>query len=242
MKRSRQTIKLSTLTIPTVAFAFSMTLGMLCSSSQVHADDATTLEPLMLTRGKQIFDESFASGIPGTWKKAKGEWEIVKGALQGAELPADKHAAVIRTDFDLPSNYIMQFDFKFDGGKVIHCSFNGKGHICRATLTPSGFTLKGEINKKDPKDKAVMLGQVKQAFEKGQWYTMLLEIQGDEIVARVGKNGPVAFGSHAKVGRPKTNFGFPVAGSNASIDNIKIWAATPNADWAQVKKKLAQTK
>ena len=42
----------------------------------------------------------------------------------------------LSTDLELPENFVMQFDFRFDGGKVIHCSFNGKGHICRATINP----------------------------------------------------------------------------------------------------------
>lgn len=199
-------------------------------------------EPLLCTKGKLVFEESFSSDtIDPRWSAAKGEWKIVGGALQGTELKADKHAASIRTNVEISKTCIMIFDFKFDGGKVIHCSFNGKGHICRATITPNGYTLKGEKVKKDPQDKHATVGQVQQKFEPGKWYTMQIEMAGKEFVAQVG-DGPVAFGSHEKIDREKSNFGFPMAGVSSQIDNIKIWDATLNPKWAEVKAGLPVNK
>ena len=199
-------------------------------------------ERLLCTQGELVFEESFSGDkLDARWSMAKGDWQIVSGALKGTELKADKHAASIRTDVELPGTMVMQFDFKFDGGSVIHCSFNGKGHICRATITPQGFILKGEKVKKDAKDKAVVVGQVQQSFANGQWYTMHIEIAGEEFVARVN-DGPVAFGSHPKIARDKNNFGFPMAGVSSQIDNVKIWDAVANPDWAKTKSKLPVNK
>jgi hypothetical protein len=215
-----------------VVFAFSTRASTL----------ATTGEPMMCEKGKLVFEESFSkSELESRWSAAKGDWKIVDKALQGIELVKDNHAASIRTNVELPSMMIMQFDFKFDGGRVIHCSFNGKGHICRATITPNGFTLKGEKVKKDPQDKSVTVGQVEQEFVKGEWYTMMIEIADDEFVARVN-DGPVAFGAHEKIARDKTNFGFPMAGVSSQIDNIKIWSATLKPDWAVTRSKLPVNK
>ena len=114
-----------------------------------------------------------------------------------------------------------QFKFRFSGGKAIHCSFNEKGHICRATLTPEGYMLKGEKVKNDPEDRAVTVGQVQQKFAPGKWHTMQIEVAGNEFVAQVD-DGPIAFGADQKIGRPKTNFGFPMSGTYSEIDDIKI--------------------
>lgn len=215
---------------------------ILFASLVVSASAANDSGPLLCTKGKLVFEESFSSSeIDARWSAAKGDWKIVDGALQGTELKEDQHAASIRTDVELPGAMIMQFNFKFDGGSVIHCSFNGKGHICRATITPDGYTLKGEKVKKDPADKSVTVGQVQQKFAKGRWYTMQVEMAGEEFVARVD-DGPVAFGSHAKIAREKTNFGFPMAGVSSQIDNIKIWSATLNPKWAATKSKLPANK
>jgi hypothetical protein len=83
----------------------------------------------------------------------------------------------------------MNFDFKFENGNVIHCSYNGKGLICRATITPKGFTLKGEkVKKKNENDKAVTVGQVQQAFAEGKWHTMQIEMAGKDFVASTTKS------------------------------------------------------
>ena len=193
---------------------------------------------LLCKTDELIFEETFATDkIDSRWQMHKGDWQIVNGSLQGSELEKDNHAASIRTDFDLPDNFVMEFEFKFNGGKVIHCSFNGRGHICRATITPEGYTLKGEKVKKDPEDKSITVGQVQQKFEKGKSYTMRIEVAGEEMVARV-EDGPVAFGKHAKIARDKTNFGFPMAGVSANIDNIRIWSANLNSEWSSIKSKL----
>jgi hypothetical protein len=199
-------------------------------------------ESLMCVKDKLLFEDAFETGkVSDKWKAAKGEWTVVDGALKGVELEADNHAASIRTNVDLPANIVLQFDFKFDGGKVIHCSFNGKGHICRATITPTGYSLKGEKDKKNPADKSVTIGQVQQKFEAGKWYTMVIELAGKEFVARVD-DGPVAFGEHEKVARGKNNFGFPMAGVSSSLDNIKVWSATVSPNWADAKSKLPPNK
>lgn len=206
-------------------------------STATFASDA-----MLCVKGDLILEESFdAAELDARWSVAKGKWEINEGALKGTELPADEHAASMRTDVELPTNFVMEFDFKFDGGKIIHCSFNGKGHICRATITPKGYILKGEKVKKNPQDKSVTVGQVQQDFAAGQWHTMRVEVAGEEFVAQVG-DGPVAFGSHAKVAREKSNFGFPMAGVSSSLDNIKVWSATPNPNWASTKAGLPPNK
>lgn len=199
-------------------------------------------ETLMCLKGEVLFQEDFSEPKLGSgWKVAKGEWNIDQQTLVGKELKKDKHAAVVRTDVSFPSAFVVQFDFRFDGAKVLHCSFNGKGHICRARITPEGYVLVAEKDKKNSADKSVTVGQVQQSFTKGRWYTMTLEVDGNEMVGRVGK-GPVAFGSNEKIGRAKTNFGFPLSGTMASIDKIKVWSAQSNPKWAATRAKLPENK
>lgn len=199
-------------------------------------------DPLLCLPGQLIFEESFSSpSLNSQWTAPKGDWSVVEQSLRGSDLPADNHSAVIRTDVEFPKNFIIQFKFRFNGGKAIHCSFNGKGHICRATLTPDGYTLKGEKVKSDPQDRSVTVGQVEQKFVSGKWYTMQIEIAGNEFVAQID-DGPIAFGNDKKIDRPKTNFGFPMSGVYSEIDDIKIWNADLNPNWAAKKKTLSPNK
>ncbi len=223
------------LSILAVVFAFTIQAPAL--QEPACADD-----PLLCLPGKVIFQESFSTpSLDSQWTIPKGDWNIIEQALRGSELPADKHSAVIRKEADFPENFIIQFKFRFSGGKAIHCSFNGKGHICRATLTPEGYMLKGEKVKSDPEDRAVTVGQVQQKFAPGKWHTMQIEVAGNEFVAQVD-DGPIAFGADQKIGRPKTNFGFPMSGTYSEIDDIKIWNAKLNPNWEARKETLTPNK
>ncbi|MDG1875388.1 MAG: hypothetical protein P8J27_15855 [Mariniblastus sp.] len=221
---------------------FNLRLATLLVGLLLPACVLAVEDPLLCVKGKLVLHETFSGEkIDARWSAAKGDWKVADGSLQGAELKADNHSAVIRTDIEFTSAAVIAFDFKFEGGTVIHCSFNGKGHICRATLTPQGYTLKGEKVKKDPQDKSVTVGQVQQTFVPGKWYTMQIDMAGKEFVARVG-DGPVAFGSHEKIARDKNNFGFPMAGASSQLDNIKVWEGKLNPAWSQIKSGLPANK
>ena len=223
--------------MPTSRLSILAAVFLLATQGSAFAAD-----PLLCLPNELIFEDSFATPtLDSQWTAHKGEWTIVEQALRGSELAADKHSAVIRKDADFSKNFIIRFRFRFNGGKAIHCSFNGKGHICRATLTPEGYTLKGEKVKSNPTDRSVTVGQVQQKFSPGEWYTMQIEIAGNEFVARVD-DGPIAFGSDKKIGRPKTNFGFPMLGTHSEIDDIKIWNADLNPNWQIKKKTLSPNK
>ncbi|MDB2526010.1 hypothetical protein N9X53_04935 [Mariniblastus sp.] len=223
--------------MPTARFSILAVLFALAIQGPAFAAD-----PLMCLPGKVIFEDSFSTpSLDSRWTIPKGDWTVSEQALRGSELAADKHSAVIRTDVEFPKNFIIRFKFRFNGGKAIHCSFNGKGHICRATLTPDGYTLKGEKVKSDSTDRSVTVGQVQQKFTPGKWHTMQIEVAGNEFAAQVD-DGPIAFGTDKKIGRAKTNFGFPMLGTYSEIDDIEIWNADLNPNWAARKKTLPPNK
>jgi hypothetical protein len=208
-------------------------------SSVVVAADAKDPQPLMTVRGKQVLADDFSGpSVDPKWKAAKGKWEVVDGALKGVELASDMHPAAIHTPVKLADG-VFQFDFRLDGAKTTHLSLNAaKGHVCRVTITPAGFQVRKDGSKTDEADKGVLLDSCKMPFEKGKWYTMLVEVSGKEILARVDDRH-FAFGADEKVATAKAMLGFPVAGDAACFDNVKVWEATPNPDWAKTKERLA---
>jgi hypothetical protein len=213
-----------------------------CSAATVVAADGAAagkdVEPLMTVRGKQLLADDFGGpSLDAKWKAAKGKWEVKDGALKGVEVASDMHAAAVRTQLAL-ADAIYQFDLRFDGGKTAHLSVNGaKGHLFRVTITPAGFQVRKDGSKTDEADKPLLLDSCQMKFEPGKWYTMVVEVCRDEVVARVGDRC-VALGADAKLASPKTNFGFPVSGDSVSIDNVKVWEATPSPTWAAAKEKL----
>lgn len=208
-------------------------------SSAAFASEPKEMTPLLAVRGKQILADDFSGpSLDSRWTTAKGKWQIKDGVLTGVEVASDMHAATLRTDLK-HTDAVYQFDFSFaPEGKTIHFSLNGApGHLCRVSISPGGFQVRKDASKKDAADKAVLLDSCKMTFEPGKTYTMLVECVGGEIVARVDDKH-FAFGEDAKVSKEKTNFGFPIAGAG-SIDNVKVWEATANPEWAKTKAKLA---
>lgn len=205
---------------------------------------AEDLKPVMCERGKLLLSEDFATGPLGAdWRVLKGKWEIADGALKGAELASDSHAAVLGRDLKC-RNLIAQFSFKFDGAKSAAFSLNfAKGHVCRIAITPAGFTVQKDKAGKNTEDKAAKLDTVKCAFAPGEWHTMLVEVCGKEMLACVdGKLA--AFGAHDGIDVDKTSVRFPVVGDSVFIKNVRIWEAQPASGWEAAKKKLeaARTK
>jgi hypothetical protein len=221
-----------------------LALAALLLASSLYAQE-TKQEPRkdlaanLCVRGKLLFSDDFsAAELSKEWKIAKGKWEIADGALKGSELAADMHAAVIK--HALPSkNVVLQFSFKFDGAKNLACSFDGKGHVCRVALSPAGFQLRRDVAK-DSGEKPVVLG--KAAIDlRGDWHTMLVEIQGREMLAQVDDKA-FAFGENEGVDAGKATFGFPSSGESVRIREIRVWEAGPNPDWPANKEKLAAGK
>jgi len=209
---------------------------LLLAAAGAAQDEAKELTANLSVRGKLAFSEDFsAKELPKDWKAGKGKWEVVDGALRGAELAADQHAAVIK--HPLPGrHFILGFRFKFDGAKRAAVSFDGKGHVCRVLLTPQGFTLQKD-GTKDGTEKPARLGTGTVDFKPGEWHSMLIEVQGKEMLAQVDDK-VFAFGEHAGIDQDKSTFGFPVTGEGFVVDSIRVWEATPNPDWAANKQKL----
>jgi hypothetical protein len=216
--------------------SFSLAACTLALASVAFAGD---MQPLMTVKGKQLMNEEFTgSSLPPTWKAAKGKWTIEDGALRGDELAADKHAAVAGADLK-HANAIYQFDFKFSPtakGAAFSLN-NAKGHVCRVTLARDGFSLNKDGSKTDKADTAKKLDSCKVDFQNGQWYTMIVEINGDEMLARVDDQH-FALGSDAKLNGEKTIVRFPITGEGMYFDNVKVWEATANPDWTATKSKL----
>ncbi|MCA9267372.1 MAG: hypothetical protein KDA41_02830, partial [Planctomycetales bacterium] len=85
-------------------------------------------------------------------------------------------------------------------------------------------------------DEAVQLQKVDVAVAEGQWHTLVIELSGPELLARLdGKQ--VAYGTHAAIDVAKTNIGLTVGGQSVSFKNLRVWEATAKADWPTTRAK-----
>lgn len=194
--------------------------------------------PYRVSPGAVLLEDHFDQPALGkTWTVAKGAWTVIDGAIDGREKPEDNHPGVCSAKVALPETLVVTARLRFEGAAVSTMVFNGAGHICRVTVTPKGFTVLGEKDKKNEADKNVTLGKVDQAFARGQWYDFTIEITGDEMLVYTDAKH-VAYGKDPKVGRAKTSFGLTVGKASVRYDNVVIRAAKPNPDWAKRKAEL----
>ena len=153
----------------------------------------------------------------------RGEWKRVDGAIHGKEILAEKHAAVLH--YLKPNrNSIVRFSFKFDDNTTgMHFSLNHKrGHLFRVVVLPTRLTVNLDKDKKDPKSKAMRLGESKAEFKPGQWYTMQVEMLGDRVVAQTDNGASVSV-QHEKLDTDKPNYRFIMKGNSLSVDDLSIW-------------------
>jgi hypothetical protein len=174
-------------------------------------------------RGKVLVNDDFTGPeLQKPWKAMKGEWKISDGVLTGAELAADKHAAVIRRPLKF-KNAAFEIPFQLNGAKTIHLSINDKGgHLCRVSIDPKGFVLRRDKPNAKSDVKGELLARHAMTLENGKWYTLQVEISGTKFTARIG-NDHVASAEHPDLGGEKIDIGLPVGGQSAAFKYVHGW-------------------
>lgn len=202
-------------------------------------DRADGPETLMCQRGKLLFSDDFDNPLGKAWRTAKGKWEVAGGVIQGSELKSDMHGAVTRHAMTL-HDAVIQYSFKLDGARATTFSINdAKGHCCRVLINRAGFSVRKDDHDHDGPDRAVNLQTVKTPLQDGQWHTLVIELHGPELLARLDGN-QVGYGSYEAIDVDKTNFGLTVGGESASFKNLRVWDATVKTDWPATKAKFAK--
>ncbi len=226
MNRSRKLL--------TAAFVPACLLGL------AAADPSADRTPLMTERGKLLYQDDFdGKKVGDDWKVAKGRWDIADGVLRGAELKEDNHGAAIRRPLEF-DDVIIQYAFRLQGNRLTTLSINhAKGHLCRVSLARSGVTVTRDKTSKDPGEKAAVLETYKTPLEEGRWYTLLVEIQGGEMLASLDDRH-FAIGEDKAIDGSKANLGLTVAGESAEFDDLKVWEARARPDWSARKKALLE--
>lgn len=225
---------------------FSFVIAFALSLSAAVAEPPATQpasKTLMVSTGKLLLGDDLNAALGKEWKASKGKWELVDGAIRGAELKADMHGAVARRNITM-KDAVIEYSFKIDGTKQTTLSLNGaKGHVCRVLVRPTGITVqKDDQDGKDGPDKAAVLDTVEVSVKPGEWHSLVVELRGPDILATLdGKY--TAFGSHAAIEVEKTNLGLTVAGESASFKGLRVWDSTgTQKDWDTTKAKLVADK
>lgn len=193
---------------------------------------AAELEPLLGKKGKLLLEEKFDGDVvPKGWTKNTGALAVTGGALHAGEVASDKHVGAFRRALPV-RDCAIQVDFTFAGATAFHLGFDPapgelkkKGHLFSLIVTPAQWSITEHADKADPKSKNTVLAKAAVKFPRDQRFTLLLEVKGDAVVARVdGREALRASAKDFHVKKP--GLVFRVAGPDGAamiFDNVKVW-------------------
>jgi hypothetical protein len=189
--------------------------------------------PMLAVPGKVLFESKLDSSPAAPWKVSKGTWEAVSGTLRGSEKAEDQHGAVMRLPDKLP-DFIIEYEFKFDGAKSTSLSINApKDHMARILISPQSVTIQKDDNDHAGPDQAVVFARFPAKFPPGTWHKVRMEMVGDTMLGKVDEW--VAWGSNDLFKKDRMAPGFTVGGQSVEFRNLTIREATLNPQWESVK-------
>ena len=208
---------------------FVFTLALAVVSSQAFAADPETI---LGKKGKVLLEENFAgNGLPSGWTKNTGTIVASDGVLRITELASDKHAGAFRKALPM-KDLAIQLDFKFEQAKMFHIGFDPapgelkkKGHLYSVVINPEKISILEHNDKANPDSKPKTLGAKSSDLKNGQWYKMLLENKGDEVLVHIdGVEMVRAKSDDFRVKKP--GIVLRVMGADKDgvcIDNMTVW-------------------
>jgi hypothetical protein len=237
----------------TKTFFILMLTCLVCVSGFTAEKKKPNPEPsgpklLMTQLGKVILDEPFtAVSWQKNWGKSwhKGDWQIVSDQLRVAEKTEEGHHPEI--GFDPKNiggkalhNVVVQCKFKYNGAPWMGFGFSDKEHVARVMINDSGFELL-KMTGIGPTTKSQRLDHINVKWDKDRWYTMTIELFGNELIANVDDQY-VIYGQADGMDIDKNRLTLIVGGQYGWYDDMKIWEAQLNPKWEKKKPELLQQK
>lgn len=185
------------------------------SGSLVRADDA---KPLLVKPGKVVAQPDFKSPLGPEWTIKHGKWDIAEGEMSIAELPENKHAAVLWHSAALASA-VIDCEFQWDGARAFIVGCDGAKHIGRITISPKKATLAEDSTAVKGKSPSHTLAEAAVDLKPGEWHKLHLEWTGDRMAARI--DGAELKAQHPFLATQKARWWFAVGGAKLKLRNVK---------------------
>ena len=189
-------------------------------------------EPTLGKKGKLLLEEKFdGDTLSKGWTGKTGGLRVADGVLHASMKSSDGRLGLFNREQPM-QDAAIQIDFKFAGARGINVSCNPSpgelrkhGHLFSVMITPRMWNITEHNDKSDRKSESKALASAPEKFNSGQWYTMLLETKGDEVVAMIEGKKPLRASSkdfHVK----KPGLEFRVSGRDGEevhFDNLRVW-------------------
>jgi hypothetical protein len=242
MKLTLLSLLLSSLAMAGDPATLMTTRGRLLASE----DFATPPAPFT---GKPL---GFASGFTG-WRYNSsatggkgGRWEVANGEFRGIETPGANHPATASFGISY-QDVIIQCEVRLndvpDEGRKYRSLFvkatDNKDYVISLSLGQGGLFLTpydgDKINPATKQREKGTTAKLLKPIKLNEWHTVVLEIQGDEVVGTLDKQSITL--SNPLIGTAKHSLMLG-AGTEASFRKLRVWEALPNSAWEKNKAAL----
>lgn len=196
---------------------------------------AQALEPLKAAKGARVFAHDFSTGLPDKWNVQFGEWKAQNGVLRARQIPTDNHGAAARRVLEMKDG-IFELRFRLVGeGRGFHFGFDPKrgslkkkGHLFSVMVSPMQVKLTKHVDKARPReDPNDDLAKAAHGFAPGDWHTLLVEKQGNDVVVQIRTEGTdktiVLNATHPSFHVPTPTLVFRCQGDGVEVDDVKVW-------------------
>jgi len=190
------------------------------------------LETKLGTKGRLLLEEKFdASSLPMSWSIKSGSVRAAEGVLRASQNKEAGRLCLFNCEQPM-QNAAIQIDFKFDGARGINVSVNPSpgelnkhGHLYSVMITPAMWNITEHNDKSDRNSRSKALASAPARFERGRWYSLLIENKGADVVARVEGQEPLRASSpDFRVKKPGIEFrAIGPTGEEVCFDNLRVW-------------------
>ena len=193
---------------------------------------ATDPEPTLGKKGALLLEETFdGDALPKSWTGKTGGLSVSGGTLHASQSREAGRLGLFSRELPM-QDAAIRIDFKFAGRGGINVSCNPSpgelskhGHLFSIMITQRMWNVTEHNDKSDRSSQSKALASAQENFEIGKWYSLLIEMKGDEVVATVEGKKPLRASSkdfHVK----KPGIEFRVSGREGDevlFDNLRVW-------------------
>lgn len=173
---------------------------------------------------KPITSPDLKSPLENEWSVRHGQWNVKDGVMTVAELPENKHAAVLWHSLPLQAGAV-ECQFQFNGAKVFILGCDGDRHIGRVVISPKLVRLMDDSTEVKGKSPATELAKAEVDLKPGEWIQLRYEWDGEKMSAEV--QGARLEANHPNLGKNKQRWWFAVGGAEMKIQNIRVLGLRP---------------
>ena len=163
------------------------------------------------------------SPLSEQWQIRHGLWEVTSGVMTAAELPENKHAAVLWYVSAMQSGAV-ECEVQFSGAKTFILGCDGEKHIGRVVIQPKLLRLIDDSTEVKGKSPGTELASAGVDIQPEQWVRLRYEWDGQRMAAEFG--GGKVEATHENLGKAKTRWWMAVGGASVKIRNLKVFGGS----------------